>query len=70
MQEQYRLSVSRFREGSASVYELISAYHALQEALEQQSIYMQTMFDAYYQLRELALFDFVKRQKLEAIFLP
>ena len=67
--EQYREAILRFEQGYISVYELIASSHNLQQALIQHLSSLQMLFKTYFQIRLLALYDFISKQKLEHIFL-
>ena len=63
-QEQSRLLSGRFRQGSASVYELISANRSREEALLRYLDVVRTLYSEYYHIRQLTMFDFLQRQTL------
>lgn len=67
-QEQSRLLTERFRQGSVSVYELISANRSREEALLQYLNVVQTLYNEYYYIRQLTLFDFLRQQTLQDIY--
>ncbi len=66
--EQYRLLVNRFSQGSASVYELISANRSKQEAMLSHMNVIKTLFDEYYSIRQFALYDFCADKPLWEVY--
>lgn len=68
LKEQYKLSVKRFGMGKISVYELTSDYKSLQTSMVDYSSSLKNLYSSYFALRHLALYDFIKDEKLENIY--
>lgn len=67
-QEQYRLAVRKFGAGKVSTFEVISAHDALLESTASFSSKLQKLYQGYYGLRHLALYDFIDNVTLETLY--
>lgn len=68
-QEQYKLTVQEFAMGRSSAYELIASQQEQSTALQNYYNVVRNAYEIYFQLREMALYDFEKEIELIDIFL-
>lgn len=66
-QEQYEMLSAKFRYGKVSIYELTSARKDLYEALKTYTSTMQTVWNRFYTLRKITLYDFMLQRELMEI---
>lgn len=64
--ERYEITKKRFENNSVSVTELNTALEEKNSADEQYITQLQTFWNAYYELRKLALYDFINKVDLSA----
>lgn len=67
-QEQYALLSRKFLLGKASVYEISSVQNELYESMKKYYSSTHNVWSNYFVLRQLALYDFSKKQKLEELY--
>lgn len=58
-QEQYEILSAKFRYGKVSIYEITSAQKELYEALKKYYSSMQTVWNQFFMLRRITLYDFI-----------
>ena len=68
-QEQYKLMVQEFAMGRVSAYELIASQQEQSTALQNYYNAVRTVYESYFKLREMTLYDFEKEKELIEIFL-
>ncbi len=66
--EQYSQLISKFSQGSASVYELISANRAKQNTLINHMNVVRALFDEYYTIQQLTLYNFCENRRLSEVY--
>ena len=67
--EQYTLLIGKFAAGRVSVYELTTARKEQNEALVTYYNNLRQLYETYFALRHLALYDFAEKKDLAEIFL-
>ena len=68
-QEQYKLTVQEFALGRTSAYELIASQQEQSTALQNYYNSVRTVYESYFKLREMTLYDFEKEIELIEIFI-
>ena len=68
-QEQYQLTVEEFAIGRSSAYALITSQQEQASAMQKYYTAIRNVYDSYYKLRELTLYDFETQTELKEIFL-
>ena len=66
--EQFQLTVQEFTMGRSSAYELITSQQEQSTALQNYYNAVRTVYESYFKLREMALYDFEKEAELIEIF--
>ena len=64
MQEQYEILSAKFRYGKVSIYEITSTQRDLYEALKKYYSSMQTVWNMFFMLRKITLYDFILQCEL------
>jgi outer membrane protein TolC len=67
--EQYKLTIQEFVMGRSSAYELITSQQEQSTSLQNYYNTVKTVYESYFKLREMALYDFEKDAELIEIFL-
>lgn len=67
--EQYQILVRKFSLEKVSIFELTNAQKEQNEAMERYCAAIKDVYTNYYSLREMALYDFIKGEKLEYVLL-
>lgn len=67
--EQYRMLVKKFSLGKVSVYELISAQDDQNSAMQRLYNAIRDVYNSYFSLRHMALYDFKNEKELEDVLL-
>ncbi len=67
-QEQYQILSAKFKYGKVSIYEITSAQKDLYEALKKYYSTMQTVWNQYFMLRKMTLYDFIHQSELMHMF--
>ena len=68
-QEQYEILSAKFRHGKVSIYEITSVQKELYEALKKYYSSMQTVWNQFFMLRKITLYDFINHCELMDILL-
>lgn len=67
-QEQYELLSAKFRYGKVSVYEVTSAQKESYEAMKKYYSSMQTVWNQFFMLRKITLYDFMRQRELIEVY--
>lgn len=68
-QEQYRMLVKKFSLGKVSVYELVTVQRELNNAMQRYYSAIRDVYNEYFSLRHLALYDWKKEKELKYLYI-